>query len=65
MTIHAKWEGFANVRDLGGLPTPSGRTQPGVFVRSEHPSRLTTTGWRQLHEYGIRTIVSLEMANIS
>jgi protein-tyrosine phosphatase len=33
--------GFANSRDLGGIPTGSGCTNPGSFVRSNTPAELT------------------------
>jgi protein-tyrosine phosphatase len=54
------WDGCTNVRDLGGLSTIDGRvTRWGAVVRSDHPARLTATGWSALHEYGIRTIITL------
>ncbi|WP_432536208.1 tyrosine-protein phosphatase [Kineococcus arenarius] len=59
------WDGFFNARDLGGLPTHDGRTTRfGVVVRSEHPSHLTATGWRQLRGAGVRAIVSLYTAGL-
>lgn len=54
------WEGCKNVRDLGGLGTLDGRvTRWGSIVRSDTPTRLTAAGWNALHQYGIRTIVTL------
>jgi protein-tyrosine phosphatase len=54
------WEGLANARDLGGLPTTDGRfTRAGAVVRADSPDRLTSQGWRALRDYGIRTIVDL------
>ena len=54
------WEGFLNVRDLGGLPLrDGGRTLFGRVARSEWPGFLTDQGWRQLAAHGIRTIVDL------
>jgi protein-tyrosine phosphatase len=54
------WEGCANARDLGGLPTVDGReTLFGAVVRGDCPDRLTHAGWEALHAYGIRTVVDL------
>lgn len=57
------WEGCTNVRDLGGLKTREGRvTRWGAVVRSDHPARLTPTGWSALYAHGVRTILSLYTA---
>lgn len=57
------WEGLVNARDLGGLPLrDGGSTRPGRIVRSDNVRHLTTTGWAQLREHGIRTIVDLRFA---
>lgn len=54
------WDGFLNVRDLGGLPLRGGgETARGRVARSESPGFLTERGWRELSEHGIRTIVDL------
>jgi len=54
------WEGLANARDLGGIPTrDGGAIRPGALVRSEHPAKLTAAGWAALHAHGISTILSL------
>lgn len=54
------WDGFHNARDLGGLPTRSGRrTRPGVFYRSAMLRLVTPDGWQQAHYAGVRTIVDL------
>ncbi len=54
------WDGCINVRDLGGLRTPDGRTTRwGAVVRSDTPARLTEAGWSALYAYGIRTIITL------
>ncbi len=54
------WDGCNNVRDLGGLNASNGyKTRWGAVVRSDHPAKLTTKGWSQLYEHGIRTIISL------
>ena len=54
------WDGFLNVRDLGGLPLAGGgETQYGRVARSEAPHFLTERGWGELHEHGVRTLVDL------
>jgi protein-tyrosine phosphatase len=54
------WDGCANVRDLGGLPTADGRrTRWGAVVRSDTPDRLTPEGWEAAAAHGVRTIVDL------
>jgi protein tyrosine/serine phosphatase len=54
------WDGCTNVRDLGGLSTNDGRlTRWGAVVRSDHPAKLTVSGWSALYAHGIRTIISL------
>ncbi len=54
------WEGCVNVRDMGGLHTGDGRmTRWGSIVRGDTPARLSPAGWSALHDYGIRTILSL------
>jgi protein-tyrosine phosphatase len=58
------WDGFLNVRDLGGLPVRGGGvTVRGSIARSESPGFLTKRGWRELTEHGIRTIVDLRCAS--
>lgn len=55
-----RWEGCANVRDLGGHPTEDGgSTAFGAVVRADCVRRLTEPGWAQLADYGIGTIVDL------
>lgn len=52
--------GLANARDLGGLDRKDGTVTPtGVFVRSERLDRIESDGWRQLHAYGVRTVIDL------
>ena len=54
------WDGFLNVRDLGGLPVAGGgETLYGRVARSEAPHFLSERGWRELHEHGVRTLVDL------
>ena len=54
------WDGFLNVRDLGGLPLAGGgETRFGRVARSEAPQFLSERGWRELQEHGIRTLVDL------
>ncbi|MBV6697033.1 tyrosine-protein phosphatase [Kitasatospora aureofaciens] len=54
------WDGCLNVRDLGGLPTASGRpTARGAIVRADNLDRLTAEGWDALRAHGVRTVVDL------
>jgi protein tyrosine/serine phosphatase len=54
------WDGLLNVRDLGGLPLAGGgETRYGEVARSEAPFFLTSRGWWELREHGIRTLVDL------
>ncbi|EOD67418.1 protein tyrosine/serine phosphatase [Amycolatopsis vancoresmycina DSM 44592] len=54
------WPGFFNTRDLGGLPTTSGRTTRfGACYRSADPRFVTEAGWAQARDAGVRTIVDL------
>jgi protein-tyrosine phosphatase len=54
------WEGFANARDLGGLPTRDGRvTRSGAFIRSGDLRFVTSAGWQMATAAGLRTIVDL------
>jgi protein-tyrosine phosphatase len=55
-----KLDGFANARDLGGLPLIDGGVTPsGVFIRSENPDLVTPEGWEHLRERGVRTVIDL------
>ncbi|MEV7022479.1 tyrosine-protein phosphatase [Kitasatospora sp. NPDC093558] len=57
------WDGCLNVRDLGGLPTVSGRpTARGAIVRADNLDRLTAEGWDALLDHGVRTVVDLRNA---
>lgn len=63
--MRLEWEGLANARDLGGIALHGGgRTRSGTYARSDHPSHLTPAGWRQLRDYGVRTIASLETGGL-
>ena len=54
------WEGLVNGRDLAGLHTADGaEIGSGRLVRSASPHSLTPTGWQQLHDHGVRTVVNL------
>ncbi|MFG1640154.1 tyrosine-protein phosphatase [Amycolatopsis sp. NPDC049252] len=54
------WDGFFNTRDLGGLPTKSGKTTGyGAFFRSADLRFVTDAGWAQAREAGVRTVVDL------
>lgn len=57
---HIAWEGFANARDLGGLPTQDGRvTRFGAYIRSGDLRFVTEAGWRMAGDAGVRTIIDL------
>ncbi len=57
-------EGMYNLRDLGGLPTASGRaTRWGRLFRSEAPCGLTGPGTEALAALGLRTVVDLRSEN--
>ncbi|MEN0085721.1 MAG: tyrosine-protein phosphatase [Leifsonia sp.] len=56
------WDGYPNVRDLGGLPTPlapSGTTTFGRIARGPRRELLTEAGWREARRWGLRSIVDL------
>lgn len=54
-----RWDGCANVRDLGGLPVQGGAVAPGAFVRADSLGRLTDAGWDALMRHGVRTVIDL------
>jgi protein tyrosine/serine phosphatase len=57
-TLHI--DGLVNARDLGGLRRMGGGITPRVvFFRSDNVDWITSAGWGQLHNAGIRTIVDL------
>jgi protein-tyrosine phosphatase len=54
------WEGCYNARDLGGMPSGSGRRlRWGAVVRSDALEDLTADAWGALEAHGIRTIIDL------
>ena len=54
------FEGAKNVRDLGGLETPSGtRVRRGMVYRGDGLSRLTAADLTRLTQLGVRTIIDL------
>jgi protein-tyrosine phosphatase len=54
------WEGCYNIRDLGGLPTKSGKeTRWKALVRADSLGRLTEAGQDELLDYGVRSIIDL------
>ncbi|MGP4017286.1 tyrosine-protein phosphatase [Saccharopolyspora sp. 5N708] len=60
MSRDLRWDGGYNVRDLGGLPAAAGqRIRRGAVVRSATPAFLTETGWNQLWQHGVRTVIDL------
>jgi hypothetical protein len=59
-TRQIRWPGFHNARDLGGLPTASGRvTRFGALIRSGDLRFVTPAGWQAAHAAGFRTIIDL------
>jgi protein-tyrosine phosphatase len=58
MRLH--WPDCLNTRDLGGLPTNTGRRlRTGALVRSDLLDQLTEEGAAALRAYGIRRIIDL------
>ncbi|MDO8151693.1 tyrosine-protein phosphatase [Isoptericola sp. b408] len=60
------WDGYPNVRDLGGLVTPlspTGRTLTGRVARGPRRERLTAAGWTAARTWGVRTVVDLRCAD--
>jgi protein-tyrosine phosphatase len=53
------WEGCYNVRDAGGLATPTGHIRRAALVRSDVLARLTPAGRQALLNHGVRTIVDV------
>ena len=53
------WDGYPNCRDLGGLPTSSGWTVPGRVSRGPRRELLTTQGWDEAQDWGLRTVIDL------
>jgi protein-tyrosine phosphatase len=53
------WDGLHNVRDLGGHPTPLGRTRFGAVVRSEGLTLISEAGRAALSSFGVKTIIDL------
>lgn len=61
MASDLDWDGCFQIRDLGGLPTPSGRTASRVFVRGDNVRNLSTNGWEHAWN-GIRSVLDLRSA---
>ena len=60
MTRVLPWEGFANARDLGGLPARDGRvTRSGAYIRWGDLRFVTDAGRRMACDAGVRTIIDL------
>lgn len=60
------WDGYRNVRDLGGLPTPlspTGTTLHGRVARGPRREWLTGTGRADALRWGVRTVVDLRNAD--
>jgi protein-tyrosine phosphatase len=56
---HLSWPHCLNLRDLGGMATPTGRTPFGVFVRGDDLGQLNQEGITALRAYGVSTILDL------
>lgn len=53
-------DGLVNARDLGGLRRNNGTFTPrGVFYRAENIDLIQSSGWEQLKDAGIRTVIDL------
>ena len=60
-TLHI--DGLVNARDLGGLRRHDGTFTPrGVFYRAETIDLIQPSGWEQLKDTGIRTVVDLRQS---
>lgn len=56
-------DGLVNARDLGGLRRNDGTFTPwGVFYRAETIDLIQPSGWGQLKDTGIRTVVDLRQS---
>ena len=59
MDRHLRWDGCANVRDLGGIRTRGGAIRRGAIVRADALDRLSAAGWAALEAHGVRTVIDL------
>ncbi|GIG23609.1 hypothetical protein Cch01nite_43330 [Cellulomonas chitinilytica] len=60
------WDGYRDVRDLGGLPTPlspTGATHAGRVARGPRRELLTADGRADAVRWGVRTVVDLRNAH--
>lgn len=60
------WDGYRDVRDLGGLPTPlspTGTTRTGRVARGPRRELLTAAGREDAVRWGVRTVVDLRNAD--
>lgn len=60
------WDGYRNVRDLGGLPTPlspTGTTIAGRLARGPRREWLSAAGRLAAQRWGVRTVVDLRNAD--
>ena len=56
------WDGLLNGRDLAGIHTGHGPILQGRLVRSASVHTLSATGWQELLDHGIRSVVDLGSA---
>jgi protein-tyrosine phosphatase len=60
MPIVIKLEGGYNLRDLGELPSSTGKaTKRGVFVRAGNLDKLSKAAQSQFIDYGLKTVIDL------
>ncbi|WP_246078016.1 tyrosine-protein phosphatase [Rhodoglobus vestalii] len=59
------WDGYLNIRDLGGLPTSlsiTGFTATGRIACGPRRERLTAAGWAEARKWGLSSVVDLRCA---
>lgn len=57
---HLPLEGCRNIRDLGGYPTPEGKsTRWGAVLRADNLDKLPPTSQQVLLDYGLTTVIDL------
>lgn len=66
INMELAWDGYVNVRDLGGLPSSlarNGKTVSGQIARGPRRERLTTAGWEAARAWGLASIVDLRCSH--
>jgi protein tyrosine/serine phosphatase len=60
MLRHLNWNGCFNARDLGGLKLSNGQeTLWGSIIRADSLDKLTLDDWRDVENYGVRTVIDM------